>query len=174
MITFYVWLFSRLAWKLADILFKFYLCHYIVCVIALQKRAGSYKTSHKLIPNGKTKLKWRHIKVDTTLWRQRCIDIYNTKGLGSIRGVFGPMSKISFTLSNYSFVIWDKNYRRYFVIWDTLPWQRGLQENKQYFRNNVLCLQLWLYRTFVCFDGSDFSFKWMDMVNRCNKIASCK
>ena len=38
------------------------------------------------------------------------------KGLGSIRGVFGPMSKISFTLSNYSFVIWDKNYRRYFVI----------------------------------------------------------
>ena len=39
-----------------------------------------------------------------------------TKGLGSIRGVFGPMSKISFTLSNYSFVIWDKNYRRYFVI----------------------------------------------------------
>ena len=40
----------------------------------------------------------------------------NKKGLGSIRGVFGPMSKISFTLSNYSFVIWDKNYRRYFVI----------------------------------------------------------
>ena len=38
------------------------------------------------------------------------------KGLGSIRGVFGPMSKINFTLSNYSFVIWDKNYRRYFVI----------------------------------------------------------
>ena len=38
------------------------------------------------------------------------------KGLGSIRGVFGPTSKISFTLSNYSFVIWDKNYRRYFVI----------------------------------------------------------
>ena len=38
------------------------------------------------------------------------------KGLGSIRGVFGLMSKISFTLSNYSFVIWDKNYRRYFVI----------------------------------------------------------
>ena len=38
------------------------------------------------------------------------------KGLGSIRGVFGPMSKISFTLSNYHFVIWDKNYRRYFVI----------------------------------------------------------
>ena len=38
------------------------------------------------------------------------------KGLGSIRGVFGPMSKISFTLSNYRFVIWDKNYRRYFVI----------------------------------------------------------
>ena len=38
------------------------------------------------------------------------------KGLGSIRGVFGPMSKISFTLSNYSFVILDKNYRRYFVI----------------------------------------------------------
>ena len=24
------------------------------------------------------------------------------KGLGSIRGVFGPMSKISFTLSNYT------------------------------------------------------------------------
>ena len=41
---------------------------------------------------------------------------YGSKGLGSIRGVFGPMSKISFTLSNYSFVIWDKNYRRYFVI----------------------------------------------------------
>ena len=39
-----------------------------------------------------------------------------TKGLGSIRGVFGPMSKINFTLSNYRFVIWDKNYRRYFVI----------------------------------------------------------
>ena len=39
-----------------------------------------------------------------------------TKGLGSIRGVFGPMSKISFTLSNYRVVIWDKNYRRYFVI----------------------------------------------------------
>ena len=38
------------------------------------------------------------------------------KGLGSIRGVFGSMSKISFTLSNYRFVIWDKNYRRYFVI----------------------------------------------------------
>ena len=38
------------------------------------------------------------------------------KGLGSIRGVFGPMSKISFTLSNYHFVISDKNYRRYFVI----------------------------------------------------------
>ena len=38
------------------------------------------------------------------------------KGLGSIRGVFGPMSKISFTLLNYSFVIWDKKYRRYFVI----------------------------------------------------------
>ena len=38
------------------------------------------------------------------------------KGLGSIRGVFGPMSKFSFTLSNYRFVIWDKNYRRYFVI----------------------------------------------------------
>ena len=38
------------------------------------------------------------------------------KGLGSIRGVFGLMSKISFTLSSYSFVIWDKNYRRYFVI----------------------------------------------------------
>ena len=37
-------------------------------------------------------------------------------GLGSKRGVFGPMSKISFTLSNYRFVIWDKNYRRYFVI----------------------------------------------------------
>ena len=37
-------------------------------------------------------------------------------GLGSIRGVFGPMSKISFTLSNYRFVIWDKNYRCYFVI----------------------------------------------------------
>ena len=36
--------------------------------------------------------------------------------LGSIRGVFGPMSKISFTLSNYRFVIWDKNYWRYFVI----------------------------------------------------------
>ena len=43
------------------------------------------------------------------------------KGLGSIRGVFGPMSKISFTLSNYRFVIWDKNYRRYFVIYGTLP-----------------------------------------------------
>ena len=43
------------------------------------------------------------------------------KGLGSIRGVFGPMSKISFTLSNYRFVIWDKNYRRYFVISGTLP-----------------------------------------------------
>ena len=28
------------------------------------------------------------------------------KGLGSIRGIFGPMSKISFTLSNYRFVIW--------------------------------------------------------------------
>ena len=41
---------------------------------------------------------------------------YFYKGLGSIRGVFGPMSKISFTLSNYRFVIWDKNYRRYFVI----------------------------------------------------------
>ena len=39
-----------------------------------------------------------------------------TKGLGSIRGVFGPMSKISFTLSNYRFVIRDKNYKRYFVI----------------------------------------------------------
>ena len=39
------------------------------------------------------------------------------KGLGSIRVVFGPMSKISFTLSDYRFVIWDKNYRRYnFVI----------------------------------------------------------
>ena len=38
------------------------------------------------------------------------------KGLGSIRGVFGPMFKFSFTLSSYSFVIWDKNYRRYFVI----------------------------------------------------------
>ena len=38
------------------------------------------------------------------------------KGLGSIRGVFGLMSKISFTLSNYRFVIWDKNYRHYFVI----------------------------------------------------------
>ena len=38
------------------------------------------------------------------------------KGQGSIRGVFGPKSKISFTLSNYRFVIWDKNYRRYFVI----------------------------------------------------------
>ena len=37
------------------------------------------------------------------------------KGLGSIRGVFGLMSKISFTLSSYRFVIWDKNYRRYFV-----------------------------------------------------------
>ena len=42
--------------------------------------------------------------------------IPNGKGLGSIRGVFGPMSKISFTLSNYRFVIRDKNYRRYFVI----------------------------------------------------------
>ena len=42
--------------------------------------------------------------------------VYAFKGLGSIRGVFGPMSKISFTLSNYSFVIWDMNYRRYFVI----------------------------------------------------------
>ena len=40
----------------------------------------------------------------------------DSKGLWSIRGVFGPMSKISFTLSNYSFVIWDKNYRRCFVI----------------------------------------------------------
>ena len=39
-----------------------------------------------------------------------------TKGQGSIRGVFGLMSKINFTLSNYRFVIWDKNYRRYFVI----------------------------------------------------------
>ena len=39
-----------------------------------------------------------------------------SKGLGSIRGVFGPITKISFTLSNYRFVIWDKNYRRYFVI----------------------------------------------------------
>ena len=38
------------------------------------------------------------------------------KGLGSIRGVFGLISKISFTLSNYRFVIWDKNSRRYFVI----------------------------------------------------------
>ena len=38
------------------------------------------------------------------------------KGLGSKRGVFGPMSKISFTLSNYRLVIWDKNYWRYFVI----------------------------------------------------------
>ena len=38
------------------------------------------------------------------------------KGLGSIRGVFGPMFKISFTLLNYRFVVWDKNYRRYFVI----------------------------------------------------------
>ena len=45
-----------------------------------------------------------------------CIAQAKCKGLGSIRGVFGPMSKISFTLSNYSFVIWDKNYRRYFVI----------------------------------------------------------
>ena len=43
-------------------------------------------------------------------------DSNKAKGLGSIGGVFGPMSKISFTLSNYSFVIWDKNYRRYFVI----------------------------------------------------------
>ena len=43
------------------------------------------------------------------------------KGLGSIRGVFGPKCKISFTLSNYRFVIWDKNYRRYFVIEGTLP-----------------------------------------------------
>ena len=43
-------------------------------------------------------------------------DHKKNKGLGSIRGIFGPMSKISFTLSNYSFVIWDKNYRRYFVI----------------------------------------------------------
>ena len=38
------------------------------------------------------------------------------KGLGSIRGVFGHKSKISLTLSNYRFVIWDNNYRRYFVI----------------------------------------------------------
>ena len=38
------------------------------------------------------------------------------KGLESIRGVFGPMSKISFTLSYYRFAIWDKNYRCYFVI----------------------------------------------------------
>ena len=37
------------------------------------------------------------------------------------KGCFWPMSKISFTLSNYSFVIWDKNYRRYFVILGTLP-----------------------------------------------------
>ena len=44
------------------------------------------------------------------------IQICRSKGLGSIRGVFGPMSKISFTLSNYRVVIWDKNYRRYFVI----------------------------------------------------------
>ena len=48
------------------------------------------------------------------------VNLY-TKGLGSIRGVFGPMSKISFTLSNYRFVIWDKNYRRYFVIYGTFP-----------------------------------------------------
>ena len=27
---------------------------------------------------------------------------------------------------------------------------------------------------FFCFDGSDCSFKWLDMVNRCNKIESCK
>ena len=44
------------------------------------------------------------------------LSIGANQGLGSIRGVFGPMSKISFTLSNYRFVIWDKNYRRYFVI----------------------------------------------------------
>ena len=48
-----------------------------------------------------------------TMW---CVKSSFDKGLGSIRGVFGPMSKISFILSNYSFVIWDKNYRRYFVI----------------------------------------------------------
>ena len=32
------------------------------------------------------------------------------------KGCFSPMPKISFTLSNYRFVTWDKNYRRYFVI----------------------------------------------------------
>ena len=65
-------------------------------------------------------------KVRTQLGRltRRFIRVSNTqfalgismKGLGSIRGVFGLMSKISFTLSNYRVVIWVKNYRRYFVI----------------------------------------------------------
>ena len=48
--------------------------------------------------------------------KRKMVELLGLKGLGSIRGVFGPISKISFTLSNYSFVIWDKNYRRYFVI----------------------------------------------------------
>ena len=51
-----------------------------------------------------------HLKYDQTPGFQ------NYKGLGSIKGVLGLMSKISFTLSNYRFVIWDKNYRRFFVI----------------------------------------------------------
>ena len=47
---------------------------------------------------------------------KKAMHICFPKGLGSIRGVFGLMSKISFTLSKYRFVIWDKNYRRYFVV----------------------------------------------------------
>ena len=57
--------------------------------------------SHPTLETGK------HLELNFYSWR---------KGLGSIRGVFGPMSKISLTLSNYRFVIRDKNYRRYFVI----------------------------------------------------------
>ena len=40
----------------------------------------------------------------------------NYKDLGSIKGVYCPMSKISFTVPNYRSVIWDMNYMRYFVI----------------------------------------------------------
>ena len=58
----------------------------------------------------------RQFRTRSRVPRKKFLGCRFGKGLGSIRGVFGPMPKISFTLSNYSFVIWDKNYRRYFVI----------------------------------------------------------
>ena len=71
------------------------------------------------IHTGHIPLLWGHFgprDLHLNKLREESLAMLHTKGLGSIRGVFGPMPKISFTLSNYSFVIWDKNYRRYFVI----------------------------------------------------------